>query len=83
MLGFAYNVKHSRKWTPDGRLSQRSPAAIHPCARARMGDTHRTVDASRADDDHGQPKMTEITAALMVVDAHLGQLRTHWSNLHD
>lgn len=31
----------------------------------------------------GKPKVTEISAALMVVDAHLGQLRTHWSNLHD
>ena len=31
----------------------------------------------------GKPKVNEITAALMVVDAHLGQLRTDWSNLHD
>jgi len=31
----------------------------------------------------GKPKVTEITTALMVVNAHLGQLRTHWSNLHD
>lgn len=31
----------------------------------------------------GKPKVAEITAALMAVDAHLQQLRTHWSTLHD
>jgi len=31
----------------------------------------------------GKPKVAEITAALMAVDAHLTQLRTYWSTLHD
>jgi hypothetical protein len=31
----------------------------------------------------GKPKTTEISAALMAVSAHLKQLRTHWSTLHD
>ncbi|WP_396439302.1 DUF4160 domain-containing protein [Limnohabitans sp.] len=31
----------------------------------------------------GKPKVAEVTAALMAVDAHLKQLRTHWSQLHD
>jgi hypothetical protein len=31
----------------------------------------------------GKPKVAEVTAALMAVDVHLKQLRTHWSQLHD
>jgi hypothetical protein len=31
----------------------------------------------------GKPKTPEITAALMAVDTHLKQLRTHWITLHD
>jgi hypothetical protein len=31
----------------------------------------------------GKPKVAEVTAALIAVDAHLKQLRTYWSQLHD
>jgi hypothetical protein len=32
---------------------------------------------------HRRGIIAEITAALLAVNAHLKQLRTHWSNLHD